>query len=82
MAEFSSAVATHSGWIVFWVQLPLLVVAVAIVLVATIAVCRAKTEDVPKMLSDFANAFSTHARRRGPAVAEPKPTTAVGEDTV
>ncbi|WP_280222072.1 hypothetical protein [Nocardia neocaledoniensis] len=80
MAEFSSAVGAHSGWIVFWMQLPLLVVAVAIVLVTTIAVCRAKAEDVPKVLTVFANAFSIRSHRRGPAVAEPKPNTVVGED--
>lgn len=41
----------------FWVQLPLLVVSVAVVIVGVAAVRRARPEDVPAVFEAFAAAF-------------------------
>ena len=41
----------------FWVQLPLLVLAAAIIIVATTALRRARPEDVPRVSEAFATAF-------------------------
>jgi hypothetical protein len=50
--ETVSATIANSGWTVFWVQLPLLVLAVAVIIVATTALRRARQEDVPRVLVD------------------------------
>ncbi|GAB2667729.1 hypothetical protein [Nocardia goodfellowii] len=43
-----------SGWAVFWVQLPLLVSALVVIVVATTALWRARPEDVPRIFEAFA----------------------------
>jgi hypothetical protein len=52
-----SVSALTSGWAVFWVQLPVLVLAVAVIIVATTALRRARPEDVPRVFEAFAVAF-------------------------
>ena len=38
-----------NGWTMFWMQLPVLLLVVAVVVVATTALWRARREDVPKV---------------------------------
>ncbi|WP_040838206.1 hypothetical protein [Nocardia brevicatena] len=56
-----STIAT--GWTVFWVQLPVLVLAVAVIIVATTALRRARPEDVPRVFEAFAAAFGRRTNR-------------------
>lgn len=58
----ASAVLAGSVWTVFWVQLPLLVLAVAVIIVATTALRRARPEDVPRVFEAFATAFGRRHR--------------------
>jgi hypothetical protein len=58
-----SAVVLDSGWVMFWGQLPLLVLALAVIVVATTALRRARPQDVPRVFEAFAAAFG---RRGGP----------------
>ncbi|MEU1210637.1 hypothetical protein [Nocardia sp. NPDC005825] len=45
------SVATQSGgWAIVWLQLPLLVLALAVLSAVVIALLRAKQEDIPKLL--------------------------------
>ena len=61
-----------NGWTMFWMQLPVLLLVVAVVVVATTALWRARREDVPKVFEAFAAAFGRRAistprqRRRAP----------------
>lgn len=57
-----SAAVMSSGWVVFWVQLPVLVLALAVIIVATTALRRARPQDVPRIFEAFAAAFG---RRTG-----------------
>ncbi|WP_433734873.1 hypothetical protein ACQP0C_41870 (plasmid) [Nocardia sp. CA-129566] len=52
-----SAALASGGWTVFWVQLPVLVLAVAVIIVATTALWRASPEDIPRIFEAFAKAF-------------------------
>ncbi|MEU7634353.1 hypothetical protein AB0C34_31020 [Nocardia sp. NPDC049220] len=45
----AAAVVSGSVWTVFWMQLPVLVFAGAVIIVATTALRRARPEDVPKV---------------------------------
>jgi hypothetical protein len=53
----AASVSSSSIWTVFWVQLPVLVLALAVVIAATTALWRARPEDVPKVFEAFAAAF-------------------------
>ncbi|WP_406238443.1 hypothetical protein [Nocardia sp. NBC_01009] len=55
-----------SGWTVFWVQLPVLVLAAAVIIVATTALWRARPEDVPRVFEAFAAAFGRRTGRPDP----------------
>ncbi|MCP9625225.1 hypothetical protein NMK54_34330 [Nocardia otitidiscaviarum] len=60
----STAVASPAlvnVWAVFWMQLPVLVLVVAVIIVATTALRRARPEDIPKVFEAFAAGFG----RRG-----------------
>ncbi|MBF6470000.1 hypothetical protein IU427_33325 [Nocardia beijingensis] len=46
-----------TAWTVFWAQLPVLVLVVAVIVVAITALRRARTEDVPKVFEAFALGF-------------------------
>lgn len=52
-----SVSAIAGEWAVFWIQLPVLVLAVAVIIVATTALRRARPEDVPRVFEAFAAAF-------------------------
>ncbi|MFE9575108.1 hypothetical protein ACFYO1_01880 [Nocardia sp. NPDC006044] len=56
-AAVLNAAVLNSGWAVFWVQLPLLILAVTVIIVATTALWRARPEDVPRVFEAFAAAF-------------------------
>jgi len=53
----ASPLLEGSVWTVFWFQLPALVLVVAVVVVATIALRRARPEDVPKIFEAFVRGF-------------------------
>ncbi|MFC8046322.1 hypothetical protein [Nocardia sp. NPDC057353] len=57
-----------TAWTVFWVQLPVLVLVVAVIVVAITALRRARAEDVPKVFEAFAAGFG---RRLAPPPAAP-----------
>ncbi|MEV3966070.1 hypothetical protein AB0M34_35275 [Nocardia sp. NPDC050193] len=65
-----------SAWTVFWVQLPVLVFALAVIIVAITALRRARPEDVPRVFEAFATAFgrriglSRTARQRKQGTAQ------------
>lgn len=44
------------GWLIFWLSLPALVRAVAVIIVPTVALMRARSMDVPKVCSLYADA--------------------------
>jgi hypothetical protein len=46
-----------TAWAVFWIQLPVLVLVVAVIVVALTALWRARTEDVPKVFEAFTLGF-------------------------
>lgn len=60
-----STMTTDSGWAVFWAQLPVLVLAIAVIIVATTALRRARPEDVPRVFEAFAAAFGRRPKGRG-----------------
>lgn len=62
--DSASVVLGGSVWTVFWIQLPVLVLAVAVIIVATTALRRARPEDVPRVFEAFAAAFGRHRRAR------------------
>lgn len=62
MSVVSTLAAASNGWTVFWVQLPVLVLAVAVIIVATTALRRARPEDVPRVFEAFATAFGRRAK--------------------
>lgn len=45
------------GWLIFWIQLPMLVLGLAVIITATIALLRARREDIPEIFAAFAAAF-------------------------
>lgn len=45
-------------WGVFWMQLPVLVLVVAVIIVAITALRRARTEDVPRIFESFVSVLS------------------------
>ncbi|WP_280357497.1 hypothetical protein [Nocardia otitidiscaviarum] len=61
--DSASVVLGGSVWTVFWIQLPVLVLAVAVIIVATTALRRARPEDVPRVFEAFAAAFGRRYRR-------------------
>jgi hypothetical protein len=58
-----STAVSDSGWVMFWVQLPVLVLALAVIIVAITALRRARPQDVPRVFEAFAAAFG---RRNDP----------------
>lgn len=70
-ADSASAVLAGSEWTVFWIQLPVLVLAVAVIIVATTALRRARPEDIPRMFEAFMTAFGRR-RTRSREVTEGK----------
>lgn len=44
-------------WVVLWMELPALALVAAVIVVAVIALRRARPEDVPKVFAAFAAAF-------------------------
>ncbi|MFE3758857.1 hypothetical protein ACFXO9_31525 [Nocardia tengchongensis] len=60
VAGVVSGIVSGGGWAVFWIQLPVLVLAVAVIVAATVALLRARPEDVPKVFSAFATGFGRH----------------------
>lgn len=67
VAGMASWIVLGSGWAMFWIQLPALVVAVAVIVIATVALVRARPEDVPKVFSAFVTGFG---RRRSMCTEE------------
>ncbi|MEU1983270.1 hypothetical protein [Nocardia sp. NPDC019395] len=72
-----SVSAIAGGWAVFWVQLPVLVLAVVVIIVTTTALRRARPQDVPNMFEAFAAAFgrrpTADRRRRHKTAAQQQP---------
>ncbi|MFE3989964.1 hypothetical protein ACFXPR_36280 [Nocardia tengchongensis] len=60
--DSASTALADSAWTVFWFQLPVLVLAVAVIIVATLALWRARPEDVPKVFEAFTTAFGRQRR--------------------
>lgn len=66
------ALPTVNAWTVFWAQLPALILVVAVIIVTTTALRRARPEDVPLVFKAFASlvfkavaaAFGRRAGRR------------------
>ncbi|MFE3758861.1 hypothetical protein ACFXO9_31545 [Nocardia tengchongensis] len=50
-------------WTVFWMQLPVLVLVIAVIIVATTALRRARPEDIPKVFEAFATNFGRRNER-------------------
>ncbi|WP_156769383.1 hypothetical protein [Nocardia sp. 852002-20019_SCH5090214] len=80
---------THAeGWVVLCLELPALVLAIGVVAAVTIALCRARPEDIPQVFSDFVRAFGYQlnwflrpGRRRPSPVSRAAPTVgAAGPD--
>lgn len=63
MSVNALAFAAAGGWTVFWAQLPMLVLALAVIIVATTALRRARPEDVPRVFEAFAAAFGRRSAR-------------------
>ncbi|MEV6071860.1 hypothetical protein AB0L82_35425 [Nocardia sp. NPDC052001] len=61
-------------WAMFWVQLPVLGLVIAVIIVATTALRRARPEDIPKVFEAFAAAFGRRAEIP-PADPHPAPMT-------
>ena len=64
----------------FWMQLPLLVVSVAVVIVGVAAVRRARPEDVPAVFEAFAAAFGRGIDRRARREADTRQPQANAEE--
>lgn len=66
MSTDLAAPALVNVWAVFWVQLPVLALVVAVIIVATTALRRARPEDIPKVFESFATAFGRRTADRHP----------------
>ncbi len=64
MVDVMSVGSGVGVWTVFWVQLPALVFALAIIIVAITALRKARPEDVPQVFEAFAVAFGRQRLRR------------------
>lgn len=60
----ATSVVGGSIWTVFWMQLPALVLGLAVIVAATIALRRARPEDVPRVFEAFTAAFGRRPRHR------------------
>lgn len=68
----SHAATAAASWSPFWVELPILVVCAALVLIALVALARARREDVPKLFADFC-AFLSQVLRTLPSPEKARP---------
>ncbi|GAJ83653.1 hypothetical protein NBRGN_065_00490 [Nocardia brasiliensis NBRC 14402] len=64
--ELAAATWAGGAWTVFWLQLPVLVLTLAVIIVAITALWRARQEDIPKVLEAFVTAFGRRAARTKP----------------
>ncbi|MBF6548502.1 hypothetical protein [Nocardia brasiliensis] len=64
--ELAAATWAGGAWTVFWLQLPVLVLALAVIIVAITALRRARQEDIPKVFEAFATAFGRRAAQTKP----------------
>ncbi|WP_458686386.1 hypothetical protein [Nocardia tengchongensis] len=62
-------VSASSVWAVFWFQLPVLVLAIAVIVIGLAAIRRAHPEDVPRVFE----AFTAFLSRRPAAVSRRRP---------
>ena len=60
-----------AGWSPFWVELPVLAVCAALVLIALVALVRARREDIPNLFGQFC-AFLGQVLRALPTPAKPE----------
>ncbi|MFE3195905.1 hypothetical protein ACFXHA_43385 [Nocardia sp. NPDC059240] len=69
-------------WTVFWMQLPVLVLVVAVIIVATTALRRARPEDIPKVFEAFATGFGRRPESHSPEQCPPAtPANSTDEET-
>ncbi|WP_194835940.1 hypothetical protein [Nocardia sp. XZ_19_369] len=57
MSAFIGAAAQFGGWVIVWLQLPLLVIAAAILVGSVIALIRARPEDIPSVFGMLTTGF-------------------------
>ncbi|WP_327142759.1 hypothetical protein [Nocardia sp. NBC_01327] len=57
MSGVWSALAEGGSWLVFWLQLPLLVLAIAVLVAFALALFRARPEDVPQVFCTATTLF-------------------------
>ncbi|MFD7844855.1 hypothetical protein ACFV4K_18205 [Nocardia sp. NPDC059764] len=57
MSRVWSALAEGGSWLVFWLQLPVLVLAFAVLVAFALALFRARPEDVPQVFSTATTLF-------------------------
>lgn len=74
-----STAVSNNGWMVFWIQLPVLVLALSVIIVAITALRRARPQDVPRVFEAFASAFGR--RSEPPARARLRRARGTVEDT-
>jgi hypothetical protein len=70
LSAIVSAAARSGGWAIIWLQLPLLVLALAVLAAVVIALLRARQEDIPTLLGMITAGFGHwpewfRARNRG-----------------
>ncbi|MFI6225357.1 hypothetical protein ACIBEH_32760 [Nocardia salmonicida] len=58
------SVAAATGWAAFCLQLPAIVLVIAVVVVGLAAILKARPEDIPAIFASFAAAVSRHPARR------------------
>ncbi|MGW6123101.1 hypothetical protein ACWFRF_28950 [Nocardia sp. NPDC055165] len=59
----AGSITTAGGWILFWMQFPLIVLAAAVPLIGLVAIWRARPEDIPAVFAAFTAAFAPAFRR-------------------
>lgn len=57
MSAFISGAAQSGGWVIVWLQLPLLLIAAAVLVGSVIALVRAKPEDIPSVFGMLTTGF-------------------------
>ncbi|MGV9822979.1 hypothetical protein [Nocardia xishanensis] len=85
MHSFVTAVAKAGGWVLIWLQLPLLVLAIAVLAGVVIALLRAKPEDVPWVFGTLTGSLAHWPewyRRRGNTTAGTPSSTTETEDAM
>lgn len=90
MSAVVSSVAQSGGWAIVWLQLPLLVLALTVLVAVIIALLRARQEDIPGLLGMITAGFGHwpewfRARNHGSGqdsrtASEAEPSTAVAEE--